>query len=125
MDGDRALAVLVGGHLDTVSFVMDYVEFRIGYSILRALRSPRVQLHDGTIAQFPESGSRDALCGLIDTTVVAARGANVDGRKQIEVCTSAGDVVHIDVDGRGEGEFAHLVPADKRGQLQGAEMYIW
>jgi hypothetical protein len=30
MQGDEALAPLVGGHLDTVSFVMDYVEFRIG-----------------------------------------------------------------------------------------------
>jgi hypothetical protein len=40
--GDEALSVLVGGHLDTVSFVMDYVEFRIGYSVVRALHPPAV-----------------------------------------------------------------------------------
>lgn len=40
---------------------MDYVEFRIGYSILRAQADPRVELHDGTSAQFPEPGSRDAI----------------------------------------------------------------
>ncbi len=28
MDSNEALAALRGGHLDTVSFVMDYVEFR-------------------------------------------------------------------------------------------------
>jgi hypothetical protein len=37
MTGNDALAVLRGRHLDTVSFVMDYVEFRIGYNALRAL----------------------------------------------------------------------------------------
>lgn len=40
MDGDEALSILMGGHFDTVSFVMDYVEFRIGYSILRAHAPP-------------------------------------------------------------------------------------
>ena len=46
MDEDNGLAVLPGGHLDTVSFVMDYVEFRISYNVLRALASPVVTLAD-------------------------------------------------------------------------------
>lgn len=37
MTGDEHLAILKGGHLDTVSFVMGYVEFRINYNIFRAL----------------------------------------------------------------------------------------
>lgn len=41
-DGQRRLTGVVGGHLDTVSFVMNYVEVRIGYSVFRALRGRRV-----------------------------------------------------------------------------------
>jgi hypothetical protein len=78
---------------------MDYVEFRIDYNILRALNPPRVELHDGTAASFPEPGSRDALCQLIDTEVAQAR---------------------VDFP-----ESAHLVPADDRGDLLVDEMHIW
>lgn len=125
MDGDDALAALVGGHLDTVSFVTTYVEFRIGYSVLRALRSPLVELSDGTVAQFPEPGSRDALCRVIGTEVVAAYEVRDDTGERIEVRTSAGDLISIDIGGHAEPEFAHLVPADARGRLMVSEMYVW
>jgi hypothetical protein len=123
VDGDRALSILSGGHLDTVSFVMDYVEFRVGYSILRALAGPRVELHDGVSAQFPEAGSRDALCRLIDSEVVTADEV-ADGTR-LEVRTSRGDLLVIDGSDHPHPEFAQLVPADERGELQVSEMYIW
>jgi hypothetical protein len=124
--GNAALSVLEGGHLDTVSFVMDYVEFRIGYNCFRALRPPRVCLRDGQIAQFPQEGSRDALCRLIDTTVVSAveiHGA--DGQERIEIRTDAGDVLSVDIGGYDIAEFAHLVPADSQGRLIVSKMAIW
>jgi predicted dehydrogenase len=121
--GDEALSILLGRHLDTVSFVMDYVEFRIGYSILRAHADPRVELHDGTTAQFPEPGSRDALCRLIDSEVVSAHEA-AEGTL-VEIRTSRGDLLVIDGSGYPRPEFAHLVPADERGDLVVSQMYIW
>ena len=108
MAGNEALAALRGGHLDTVSFVLDYVEFRINYNVLRALASPVVEGIDGRRLRFPEPGSRDALCELIDTTVISA--AEVDQR--IEVRTDAGHVLTIPLSGDAGGpEFAHLVPS--------------
>ena len=123
-EGDAALAVLVEGHLDTVSFVMNYIELRIGYSILRALNPPRVKLRDGTVATFPQPGSRDALCRLIDTKVVAAREVT-DGPWRIEVETDRGDLLVVPIDSTDHPESAHLVPADERGRLHGERMYIW
>ena len=102
---------------------MDYVEFRIGYSILRANAHPRVELHDGTTAQFPEAGRRDALCRLIDSEVVSAREA--DGATRIEVRTNGCDLLVIDGSSYPHPEFARLVPANERGQLVAAEMYSW
>lgn len=123
MGGDEPLAILVGGHLDTVSFVMDYVEFRIGYSVLRAHAPPSVQLHDGTSARFPEPGSRDALCRLIDSEVVAAR--EVASRTRLEIRANRGDLLVVDGRDYESPEFAHLVPADERGTLDVGSMYIW
>jgi hypothetical protein len=119
------LSRLIAGHLDTVSFVMDYVEFRIDYNILRALNPPRVELQDGTIALFPEQGSRDALCRLIDTEVAEARVVRGDEPPRIEVRTSRGDVLSISLDDADSPESAHLVPADEQGELLVEHMYIW
>jgi hypothetical protein len=121
---DDALGRLIGGHLDTVSFVMDYVEFRIDYNVLRALSPPRVALHDGTTAAFPEPGSRDALCRLIDTDVAQAQLVNGD-EPRIEIRTSRGDVLSIGLDDTDSPESAHLVPADDRGVVLVESMLIW
>jgi hypothetical protein len=128
MDANDALAVLRDGHLDTVSFVMDYVEFRINYNVLRALTPPIVEDSDGLRSQFPEPGSRDALCGLIDTTVESATevGSDEADNRRIEVRTDKGHVLTIPLAGDRDGpERAHLVPADEQGRLQVAEMFIW
>jgi hypothetical protein len=122
---DDGLGRLIGGHLDTVSFVMDYVEFRIDYNVLRALNPPRVTLDDGTTASFPEPGSRDALCQLIDTEVVEARIVRGDDAPRIEVRTSRGDLLSISLDDADSPESAHLVPANEQGDLLVEDMYIW
>jgi hypothetical protein len=125
VEADDPLGGLAGGHLDTVSFVMDYVEFRIGYNTLRALSPPNVTLHDGTTATFPEPGSRDALCQLIDIEVAEARIARGDRASRIEVRTSRGDVLTIALDAAKSPESAHLVPADEQGHLLVEDMHIW
>jgi hypothetical protein len=63
-------AGLVGEQLNTVAFVMDYVEFSFNGPVLRALTGPIVQTGELRL-RFPEPGSRDALCSLIGSEVVA------------------------------------------------------
>jgi hypothetical protein len=124
VEADDALGRLIGGRLDMVSFVMDYVEFRIDYNVLRALNPPRVALHDGTTATFPAPGSRDALCQLIGTDVAHAQLLNGDPPR-IEIRTHRGDLLRIDIDDADSPESAHLVPADERGHLLVERMHIW
>lgn len=59
---------LVGEELAGVSFVRDYVELSFDGPVLRAFSGPVVGL-GGASATFPEIGSRDLLCALIDRTV--------------------------------------------------------
>ena len=63
-------ASLVGEELNTVSFVMDYIEFGFNGPVLRALTRPIVDI-GGELPRFPDPGSRDALCQLIGRTVTA------------------------------------------------------
>jgi hypothetical protein len=123
------LSRLVGGDLDTVSFVRDYVEFRIDYNVLRALTDPVVEMPDGAIHRFPHPGSRDALCSLIDTTVTAAVEIGPRDRSdcRLELKTSAGHTFVIPLDSASMvgPEAAHLIRADERGRPMGAEMVVW
>jgi len=129
MEADDALRRLVGGELDTVSFVRDYVEFRVDYNVLRALTPPQLRLPDGRSHRFPDAGSRDALCTLIDSSVVDAceRGSEDADDLRIEVRTDAGHLLTIPLDStsRAGVEAAHLVPADERGRLDVPGMWIW
>jgi hypothetical protein len=120
---------LIGGHLDTVAFVMDYVEFRIAYNVMRALTNPTVSLADGQSYHFPDPGSRDALCRLIDCDVVTAKeiGEAADDDRRLEFETDAGHTLVIPL-GWGSlrgAEGAHLVPADRTGRLIVDKMFIW
>ena len=129
MDGHAALQRLVGGDLDTVSFVRDYVEFRVDYNVLRALTAPQILLPNGQSHRFPNAGSRDALCTLIDASVVEAseRGSEDADDQRIEVRTDAGHLLTIPLNAssRVGPEAAHLVPADESGRLETADMWIW
>ena len=62
---------LVGWELSTVAFVRDYVEFHFDGPILRSLARPIVCAGSAR-HEFPEVGSRDALCDLIGREVEGA-----------------------------------------------------
>jgi hypothetical protein len=65
------LESLVGEQLSSVIFVADYVQFDFNGPILTALSDPVVET-EGARYRFPEQGSRDALCGLIQQFVATA-----------------------------------------------------
>lgn len=128
VDGDDALQCLPGGHLDTVSFVMNYVEFHISYNVLRALTAPIVELQDGSRFCFPDSGSRDALCSLIDTEVESAHevGSFETRDRRIELRTDGGHLLSLPFGPTpSDQEWAQLVPADRHGRLEISEMFVW
>jgi hypothetical protein len=129
--GDSSdLTPLVGGHLDTVSFVMNYfVEFRIDDNVLRCMTLPIV-ISDGKAYRFPGPGSRDALCALIDTTIEAAEIHEGD---RLELRTDAGHILRLPLDEasrkRERGfvlpQAVHFVPADESGLPQVSAMVAW
>jgi hypothetical protein len=66
MRNEHILARLMHGHVDTVSFVRDYVEVRIDYyNVVRCVTGPGSR--PGSSA-FQNPG-RDALCGPINGVV--------------------------------------------------------
>ena len=120
--GDE-LAELVGSQLNTVAFVMDYVEFKFNGPILRALSNPIVEI--GTSRHlFPSAGSRDAFCELIGSDV---RSVVVRPQDRIEVETDRGAklIIPLDDESRRGAEAAHFVPAAPNGALLTREMIIW
>lgn len=90
-DLTSALQFLVGEPLNAVSFVMDYVELHFNGSYLRCLAPPTV-VRAGTAITFPDAGSRDGLCRLIEAEVRAIRA--VDGGELV-VEFSDGAVVQM------------------------------
>jgi hypothetical protein len=57
---EHPLGSLVGTELDTVSFVRDYVELRIDYSIVRALTYPSGTI-DGRAWRLGDEGVADVM----------------------------------------------------------------
>jgi hypothetical protein len=111
---------LVGEQIGSVCFVRDYVELHFNGPILRSLASPVVESGSGRW-QFPELGSRDALCALIGLTVEAAD----DAADALSLDLSDGSRFVVpkwcDVGGP---EVAHLVPTTD-GKLNVAKMIVW
>ena len=68
-----AVLEIKGEEVSAVAFVRDYVEFHFDGLVLRVFTDPQVTLAGGTVVRFPEPGSRDVLCALIDATVQAVR----------------------------------------------------
>ena len=124
---EDGLAGLVGGDLDMVSFVRNYVEFRVDYSVLRCMTGPIVRYRDSE-HRFPGLGSRDALCDLISTNIEAVD----ENDMRISLRTSRGHELLLPLDtesrtladGRVMPEAVHLMPSD-RARRGGAEMSIW
>ena len=68
MHATNPFSALIGEELNTVAFVMDYVEFHFNGPRVRALANPTVITADSELP-FPSSGSRNALCQLIGQEV--------------------------------------------------------
>jgi hypothetical protein len=109
---------LVGEQLNAVTFVMDYVQFHFNGAILSALTNPILE-HDKVRVRFPEPGSRDALCSLIETDVASVK---VYAGDRIEVRMKQGHKLLIPLDPASYvgPEAATFVPREK-----GAAMTVW
>lgn len=128
MRAEAILAPLMRGDVDTISFVRDYVEVRIDYNIVRCMTGPIVRSVSGDY-RFPEPGSRDALCGLIDRVVKHVEVSD----DAIELHMDSGEALVLPLDeksrtlpdGRVVPEAVHFVPADQNGRLDVTRMAIW
>jgi hypothetical protein len=111
---------LTGRRLSAVCFVMDYVELDLDGPILRLLAPPRVSFPGRTV-EFPQEGSRDALCDLIGQALQRA-----DDREDRLALAFPNDVeIEMPKACAGVGpEVAHLVPMSE-GSLDVASMVIW
>jgi hypothetical protein len=100
--------ILVGEELNTVAFVMDYVEFHFNGPVLRALANPTVTL-EGEATTFPEPGARDALCRLIGREVTSVRYLKED-RIALELVGGARLTIPLDAANYHGAEAAHFLP---------------
>jgi hypothetical protein len=61
-----------GQVVNAVCFVMDYVELHFNGPIFRCLANPVLEMGDKRFV-FPEAGTRDALCSLINDTLISVK----------------------------------------------------
>jgi hypothetical protein len=113
----QELRDLVGEEISAVCFVRDYVEFHFDGPVLRSLTNPTVVDH-GVRHLFPESGSRDALCRLIGSTV---RAIGVEEERVLTLTTVDEREIRIPLDAKNRRgpEAMHFVP-----QLDGP-IQVW
>ena len=96
------LSSLIGEQLSAVIFVVDYLQFDFNGSRLTVFSRPVVEIR-GHRERFPEHGSRDALCSLIQQEVTGASARDGDS---IEIIFRSG---------------AHLLISVKPGTYDGPE----
>lgn len=105
-----------------MSFVRDYVEFRIDYSILRALTPPTGTI-DGTRWSFPTDPAPSLLRSYIGRPI---RGiALTPDRILISFTDEAEIEISLRPDDRQGPEAAHFVPASADGTPDASRMWIW
>lgn len=68
MNHKMELSDLLSARLTAVCFVLDYVEFHFDDKIIRSFVPPVIESSIG-IFRFPDHGSRDAFCKLINSSV--------------------------------------------------------
>lgn len=88
------LQSVVGEQLNAVTFVMDYVQFHFNGPGLTAYNHPAVEFR-GVRTQFPEPGSRDALCSLIEQDVESVEDRE---RVHIRLAFRSGHVLIVPLD---------------------------
>lgn len=70
-DADPLAVALVGQECDQIQVSRDVVEIGFSHWWLSCVASPVVRRQDA-VWRFPEPGSCDALCSIIDSVVVSA-----------------------------------------------------
>ena len=111
---DNPFQQLIGQGVDEVMFVRDYVQLRFDdYALLTCVSDP-VVTQDGQSLQFPEAGSRDALCSLIGVATIEREyprlsDAKVVAGDRIELAFTTGQVLTVSLVPSQPGwECAHL-----------------
>ena len=120
---DSPFDAVVGGELDTVSFVSDYVELRIDYSIVRLLTDPSGSI-DGDDWRLTGTAGADTLRRYIGRSVVEADFVE---DHHLILHFAGGPTLCAplrDEDRRGP-EALHFMPADERGEVHTSNMWIW
>lgn len=98
------LQFLIGEPLNSLNFVMDYVELHFNGSFVSCLAPPTVHGSEGSWT-FPAAGSRDAFCGLIGSEVRAIRAVDGD---EFRIEFSDGAVVRASLSHATPGENLHF-----------------
>jgi hypothetical protein len=120
---ENPLEILVGTELDTVSFVRDYVELRIDYSIVRALTNPNGTI-DGRVWRFGDDGVADVMRRYIGRTVANVEVVE-DQRIRLAFDGDAWLEISLRLEDRCGAEAAHFVPARADGTLDVVGMWVW
>jgi hypothetical protein len=111
---------VAGSELSAVCFVRDYIELHFDGPTLRILASP-ILIDGENRWEFPQDGSRDALCGLIGSVVVSA----AEQPDSLVLEFDGGAVLKVPKASRGAGpEIAHFVPM-REGRPDAASMTTW
>jgi hypothetical protein len=114
---------LVGHEVDTVSFVRDYVELRVDYSIVRFLTDPSGSI-GGDAWQLTDSGGADTLRRYIGCTVVATE-FNEDEHLRLLFNNDAFIHASLREEDRSGPEALHFMPADADGRVHSGDMWVW
>lgn len=120
---DSPFDALVGHELDMVSFVRDYVELRIDYSIVRLLTAPS-GLIDGHTWSLTDAAGADSLRGYVGRVVVAT---DFDRHSHLRLAFNGEATIYASLrdEDRTGPEALHFMPADTKGQVHSAAMHIW
>jgi hypothetical protein len=113
----ESMKVINGEPVSAISFVMDYVEVHFNGPVLRCIANPTV-VSPGEDTTFPEPGSRDRLCELIDRSLERVRCAS---GPTVVLDFSEGWELRIpfSADAAFAGESLHFVPE------LGAPVEVW
>lgn len=96
-----------GAHLSDVCFVMDYVQLGFSGSIVTVHSRPIVET-SATRCRFPDAGSRDALCSLIDHPLIKV---TVEAGRLMTLMFDTGKIeIPLDVESRVCGDAAEFLP---------------
>ena len=120
---DSPFDAVVGHELDTVSFVRDYVELRIDYSVFRLLTAPTGVINDDSWC-LTDAGGADALRGYIGRSIVAT---SFDEHEHLLLVFDDNAIIRASLldEDRSGPEALHFMPADGKGTVHTATMYIW